>query len=174
VMALGKATYQRTCITCHWIDGKGLPLGADKKMAPPLVQSPYVQGDPSLFALIVLKGVARVDEKWFGTMLPLEMQLDEKTKTIDLNEKQLAAVMTYVRNSFGNKAPEITEADVKAARAKYSKITMPIQRTTMEKLLEKSKKTAEAEKAAEKAAGEAKEKAAAVEAPAAKAPAATQ
>jgi mono/diheme cytochrome c family protein len=36
----------------------------------------------------------------------------------DLTDQQIADVLTYVRNSFGNKATAVTEAEVKAIRAK--------------------------------------------------------
>ena len=50
---------------------------------------------------------------------------------IDIQEK-LAAVMTYVRNSFGNKAAPITKEQVAAARAQYKNRKDPFTRAELE------------------------------------------
>ena len=137
VMAVGQAAYV-TCLACHNADGKGLPVG-NLKMAPPLAGSKFALGDPEVMALAILKGVEKnpADTTYVGIMAPLETALDDE---------KLAAVMTYVRNSFGNKAPVVTKEQAAQYRAKFSKLTKPVKRSTLDKLLEKKTKEAEAKK----------------------------
>lgn len=138
VMKLGK-TYYTTCMACHNVDGKGLPVGT-LKMAPPLAGSKFALGDPEVMALAILKGIEKnpADTTYVGIMAPLETALDDS---------KLAAVMTYVRNSFGNKAAQVTVEQAKGYREKFSKITSPVKRDTLDKLLAK-KEAAKAEPAA--------------------------
>ena len=143
VMKVGKAAYA-TCMACHNVDGKGLPVG-NLKMAPPLAESKFALGDPEVMALAILKGIVKdpADTTYLGIMAPLEAALDDK---------KLAAVMTYVRNSFGNKAPVVTEAQAKGYRDKFAKIKSSVKRSTLDKLL--AKKEAAAKGGKEKAKAE--------------------
>lgn len=114
VMALGKASYA-TCAACHGPDGSGLKVGP-ALMAPSLVGSELLLGDPSKPLLVVLKGIAKEDMKFMGMMAPLGAALDDQ---------KLAAVLTYVRNEWGNSAPAVTVEQAAAARAKYDPIAAP-------------------------------------------------
>lgn len=114
VMALGKASYA-TCAACHGPDGSGLKVGP-ALMAPSLVGSELLLGDPSKSLLVVLKGIAKEDMKFMGMMAPLGAALDDQ---------KLAAVLTYVRNEWGNSAPAVTVEQAAAARAKYDPIAAP-------------------------------------------------
>jgi mono/diheme cytochrome c family protein len=70
-----------------------------------------VLGDKATLVKIVLNGMQGVDiggDDYHGVMAPHP----------DLTDQQIADVLTYVRNNFGNKAPAITAAEVKAIRAK--------------------------------------------------------
>ena len=138
VMKLGKAAYA-TCMACHNVDGKGLPVGT-LKMAPPLAGSQFALGDPEVMALAILKGIVKdpADTTYVGIMAPLEAALDDK---------KLAAVMTYVRNSFGNKAAPVTEAQAKGYREKFGKIKSSVKRSTLDKLLAKKQAAAKADEA---------------------------
>ena len=120
-MKLGQTCYA-LCMACHGPDGTGLKAG-DAVMAPTLVGSKLALGDPSVFAAIVLKGIKKEDTKYLQVMLPLEASLDDE---------KLAAVMTYVRNSFGNKAAPITKEQVAAARAQYKERKDPFSRAELE------------------------------------------
>ena len=105
----GKAIYTQYCLTCHQADG----LGVDG-MNPPLAKTDYVLGDkPRLINVLVngLKGVEINGEEYHGVM-PSQSYL---------NDQQMADVLTYVRNSFGNKASAVTVAEVKAVRAASKK-----------------------------------------------------
>jgi len=79
-------------------------------MNPPLIKTKYVLGDKAALVKIVLNGMHGEkigDDDYTGVMAPHP----------DLADQQIADVLTYVRNSFGNKASAITVAQVKAIRA---------------------------------------------------------
>ncbi len=113
-MKLGKASYAM-CAACHGVDGKGLQAGP-ALMAPSFIGSEVLLGDPDRPLLVVLKGIAKEDMKFMGMMAPLGAALDDE---------KLAAVLTYLRNEWGNSAPAVTVEQAKAARAKYSDVNAP-------------------------------------------------
>jgi mono/diheme cytochrome c family protein len=114
LMALGKTTFG-TCSACHGMDGTGLKVGP-MLMAPSLAGSEIVTGDPNRLALVILKGIKKEDAKFMGVMTPLGAMLDDE---------KLAAVMTYTRASFGNKASPVTVAEAKKAKDSFASITDP-------------------------------------------------
>lgn len=122
--AAGKAAYA-TCSACHSADGKGLPIG-DKKMAPTLVGSKVVTGDPSVLALVILKGIKKEGTEHIGIMAPLE--------AVYPDDKKLADVMSYVRASFGNKAAAVSAEDVAKFRAKWKDVKEPVTRAKITEL----------------------------------------
>jgi len=126
---LGKTTYA-TCSACHAPDGQGLALGPTMKMAPALSASKIANGDPAVFALVVLKGIQKDPSNTAiaGMMAPLGAALDDA---------KLAAVMTYVRSSFGNKSAAVTEAEAKGYREKWKDINAPVTRAKIEELSKK-------------------------------------
>ena len=104
LLASGKSVYAQNCLTCHMADG----LGVDG-MNPPLAKTDYVLGDKIRLTKVLLNGLQGVEidgEKYHGVM-PAQATL---------TDAQIAAVLTYVRNSFGNKASAVTVAEVKAVR----------------------------------------------------------
>jgi mono/diheme cytochrome c family protein len=109
----GKELYLREgyCGTCHQQDGSGLPNSG----FPPLSKSPFVLGDEETLIKIVLKGLQGPIEvngrKYDGQvpMTPFEGLM---------NDEEVAAVVSYVRNSFGNKASPVTAEKVKVVREK--------------------------------------------------------
>lgn len=108
-MTRGKAVYETTCLACHQADGGGVP-----NMNPPLVKTKWVLGDKKALAKIVLKGLQGGEIDIDGDKFHNPMPPQEST----LTDQEIADVLTYVRNSFGNKAPMVTVAEVKAVRAK--------------------------------------------------------
>ncbi|MBT8043764.1 MAG: cytochrome c [Verrucomicrobiae bacterium] len=122
--AAGKTAYV-TCSACHNPDGKGLPIG-DKKMAPSLVDSKVATGDPSVLALVILKGIKKEGTDYIGIMAPLE--------AVYADDKKLADVMTYVRQSFGNKASAVTAEDAAKYRAKWKDVKEPVTRAKLAEL----------------------------------------
>ncbi len=103
----GQQVYMSTCVTCHQKDGGGVP-----RLNPPLIKTEYVLGDKARLINIVLKGLNEpitIDDEKYTNVMPSFAQL---------TDQQIADVLTYVRNNFGNKASAITVAQVKAQRAK--------------------------------------------------------
>lgn len=104
----GQKVYAATCIACHQADGLGV-----QRMNPPLVKTKWILGDKKALAKIVLFGLKggeiEIDgDDFHNPMPPLQGQL---------TDVQIADALTYVRNSFGNKASAVSPTDVKAARA---------------------------------------------------------
>tara|TARA_R110002111_G_scaffold9324_5_gene32122 strand:+ start:948 stop:4166 length:3219 start_codon:yes stop_codon:yes gene_type:complete len=109
---MGKAIYSREgfCITCHQPDGKGLTASG----FPPLAGTKWVNGNEERFIKIVLNGLMGPIEV-LGKDYPGQVPMTPYGGM--LNDKEVAAVMTYVRNSFGNEASAISPDKVKAVRA---------------------------------------------------------
>lgn len=108
----GAEVYAREahCGTCHQSNGKGLPAAG----FPPLAGTKWATGDPERLIKASLKGL----------MGPIEVQGVKYPGTVPmtpfehiLKDDELAAVLTFVRNSWGNKAGAILPADVKKVRA---------------------------------------------------------
>ena len=102
----GEQVFSTTCIVCHQKDGGGVP-----RLNPPLIKTEYVLGDKNRLIQIVLKGLNQpieIEGEQYNNVMPSFAQL---------NDQQIADVLTYVRNSFGNKASAVAVAQVKAARA---------------------------------------------------------
>lgn len=101
----GKQVYLQQCLACHQVDAGGVP-----NMNPPLIKTKQVLGNKTALIKIVLNGLKGVDidgDSFNGVMAPHP----------DLTDREIADVLTYVRNSFGNKASAVTAAQVKAVRA---------------------------------------------------------
>ena len=109
---MGKAIYSREgfCITCHQPDGKGLSASG----FPPLAGTKWVNGNEERFIKIVLNGLMGPIEV-LGKDYPGQVPMTPYGGM--LNDKEVAAVITYVRNSFGNEASAISPDKVKAVRA---------------------------------------------------------
>lgn len=114
LMEIGKSSYA-TCAACHGPDGKGLKAGP-MLMAPSLVGSELLLGDPDAALLLTLKGIAKENMDYMGMMASL---------AAGLNDEKLAGVLTYTRNSWGNSAPAITVEQAAAARAKFADVDAP-------------------------------------------------
>ena len=98
------------CATCHQEDGQGLPTAG----FPPVAGTDWVTGDAATLIKVVLNGLmgpitvngvdypGHVPMTGFGGLL---------------NDEEVASVLTYVRNSFGNKAKPVSPEKVKEVRA---------------------------------------------------------
>ena len=130
VMALGKITYA-TCAACHGPDGTGLKAGP-ALMAPSLVGSEMLLGDPDLSLLVILKGIAKENMDFMGMMAALGAGLDDE---------KIAAVLTYTRNEWGNAAPAVTKEQAAAARAKFADVNAPagVKRAEIQKIVDAHK-----------------------------------
>ena len=106
----GKAVYMQTCFVCHQPNGIGVA-----NQIPPLAKSDFLAGltkDDYIRGVVMGRnGQITVNGKTYnGTMVPLNYLTDE----------QIANVLTYVRNSFGNTGDAVSIDDVKKVRAQVA------------------------------------------------------
>lgn len=103
----GAAIYAARCAACHQGGGTGLP-----GVFPPLAGSEWVNGNATRLSKIVLHGVTGTltveGASYNGQMPSFKAQLDDM---------ELAAVLTHVRSHFGNSAAPLDPGTVKQARA---------------------------------------------------------
>ncbi len=105
VLEKGKRVFMQTCFACHQATGEGLP-----GVFPPLAKSDYLMADKARSIRAVLKGVTgaiTVNGKEFNGMMP----------PVQLNEEQIANVLSYVRNTWGNSGDLVTVDEVKRVHA---------------------------------------------------------
>ncbi|OON67026.1 c-type cytochrome [Hymenobacter sp. CRA2] len=104
MLAAGKTIYTQNCLTCHMADGGGV-----ETMNPPLSKTTWVLGEKTRLIKVLLNGLQDqdIDGEPYRNVMPAQ----------DLTDQQIADVLTYVRNSFGNKASAVKAAEVKAVRA---------------------------------------------------------
>ena len=106
-MERGKKVYDLTCLACHQANGSGVP-----NLNPPLKQTKWVLGDKDTLITILLNGMneeIEIDGEYFSNTMPSQAAL---------KDEQIADVLTYIRNSFGNKADAVTVEEVKKLRPK--------------------------------------------------------
>jgi mono/diheme cytochrome c family protein len=105
-MADGARIYKGACIACHEADGSGAP-----RIYPPLPGNANLQSaDPSSTLRIILDGAQTVTTPRApntGSM---------PAYAAKLTDREIADVASYIRNSWGNAAPEVTAEQVKKAR----------------------------------------------------------
>lgn len=109
----GKETYEREgyCITCHQKNGQGLTASG----FPPLTKTKWVLESEERLIKLSLKGL-------IGPMIVKEAQYEGRVPMTGfgqlLTDQEIADVLTYVRNSFGNRASVITDQKVREVRQK--------------------------------------------------------
>lgn len=109
--ALGEEIYSREgyCATCHQENGKGLSATG----YPPLAGSPWVTGSPDRLIKLVMHGMygpIEVLGKQYAGQVPMTAYGGLMT------DEEMAAVLTYVRNSFGNQAGLIKPEQIDVIR----------------------------------------------------------
>ncbi len=106
IMDRGKIVYEKNCLSCHQADGSGVP-----RMNPPLRKTSWVTGDKQKLIFVILKGMNEPleinGEDYYNVMAPHDF----------LKDQEIADVLSYVRNSFGNKASMVNVAEVRTGRA---------------------------------------------------------
>ncbi|GAB5522584.1 MAG: hypothetical protein Roseis2KO_04560 [Roseivirga sp.] len=104
-MERGKGIYDGTCTVCHMGEGQGLP-----GVFPPLAKSDYLMADLDRSIKAVIEGLTGEIEvngtKYNGVM-----------QASGLDDKDIADVLNYVRNSWGNKGKMVKESQVAKVRA---------------------------------------------------------
>jgi mono/diheme cytochrome c family protein len=106
-MKLGAAIYADECAGCHIANGQGA-----SGLFPSLNGSPVVQqADPTSLLHVVLRGArgAATDGAPTGAAMPQFAWV--------LNDAQVAAVLSYIRSTWGNSAPPVSAGEVGAARS---------------------------------------------------------
>ncbi|MCK5699984.1 MAG: cytochrome c, partial [Cyclobacteriaceae bacterium] len=101
----GKSVYDSYCLPCHMSNGSGAP-----GMNPPLVGTDWVLGDKERLIKVVLQGLdAQVE-------IQGEIYQNVMASHAFLSDQQIADVLTFVRQSFGNDAVEIKPEEVSKVR----------------------------------------------------------
>ena len=111
----GAAVFSGHCAACHQATGLGLP-----GVFPPLAGSEFVNGDPGRLARLVLRGLTgpvTVARATYNGAMPAWAD--------QLQDGEVAAVLTYVRSHFGNSAGPIAADAVAAARTATASRTSP-------------------------------------------------
>lgn len=105
-MKFGKLVYGQTCIACHQSEGQGIP-----NAFPPLAKSDYLNADVNRAIDIVLHGKSgeiTVNGVKYNSIMTKQL----------ISEEEVANVLTYVYNSWGNNKTVVTTEMVKKVRSK--------------------------------------------------------
>ena len=105
-MKFGKQTYMQTCFACHQGEGQGVP-----NAFPPLAKSDYLNADVNRAIDIVLNGKSgeiTVNGKQYNSVMTRQM----------LSSDEIANVLTYVYNSWGNNKTVVTKQMVDKVKNK--------------------------------------------------------
>jgi mono/diheme cytochrome c family protein len=109
-MDSGKVGYMRQCVSCHQADGMGV-----------------VNSNPPLSGIVVTGDKKKLIEILVGTHASPEEKSGNKPSYVmppnpEMEDQEIADVLTYIRNSFGNKASAVKPAEVKAERSKMKSV----------------------------------------------------
>lgn len=118
LMEMGRNLYNKNCAACHQLDGKGLPPAF-----PPLIAGSAFSGGENMTKPLEERGFLKDGKIVLG---PVEKHLDIVVNGIpgtsmqswkQLNDLEIAAIVTYERNAFGNDSGEVVQPpDVGKAR----------------------------------------------------------
>jgi mono/diheme cytochrome c family protein len=105
----GEKVFAVRCASCHQANGLGIT-----GQYPPLDGSNWVTADPGIVTNIILKGLKGeivVKGETYGTSAAVNMA------AVAISDREIANVVTYVRQAWGNNVDEIFEDEVAAIRA---------------------------------------------------------
>ncbi|MCB0343406.1 MAG: c-type cytochrome, partial [Bdellovibrionales bacterium] len=100
----GKEIYMQTCFACHQGEGQGIP-----NAFPPLAKSDFLNGSIKASISAVkngLSGKLKVNGKEYNGVMP----------SLGLSDDEIANVLTYVYNSWGNSGKVVTSSEVRAVQ----------------------------------------------------------
>ncbi len=100
-MERGKGVYTQNCFACHQASGQGIP-----NAFPPLAKSDYLNADVHRAIGVVkygLSGEITVNGTKYNSMMP----------KVAISDEEIADVMTYIYNNWGNNKTEVTPEMVK-------------------------------------------------------------
>ncbi len=112
IFAAGRQQYINLCASCHGTQGEGLA-----RFAPPLKHSEWVTGEPYKLGMILLHGIEgpiMVN----GKMYDIPDILPNMPSFSTLQDKDIAAIATYIRNSWGNAASPIASKVISGIRVR--------------------------------------------------------
>ena len=109
----GRRLFVSICAACHQPTGKGLP-----NVFPPLAGSDFLNADKNRAIKLVIHGRQ-------GEVVVNGMKFNNNMPAFPLNDQDIANVLTYVYNSFGNAGLEVTPDEVKALRVQGPDATTP-------------------------------------------------
>lgn len=104
-MESGKQIYMKTCFACHQAEGQGIP-----NAFPPLAKSDYLNADVRRAIEIVVKGKTgeiTVNGEKYNSVMTRQA----------ISNQEVADVLTYVYNSWGNNKTNVTKAQVDAVKS---------------------------------------------------------
>ena len=120
----GAKVYRNQCAQCHQADGNGV-LG----VYPPLVASSWVTGHPQVVSRILINGlngpILVKGSKYNGNMPAFG------SSGLALSDKDIAGVITYIRQEWGNSASEVTVATIADYGDLYAGRSVPWQATDL-------------------------------------------
>lgn len=105
-MEKGKQIYMQNCFACHLPNGEGMA-----SVFPPLAKSDYLMADRERAIRVVLKGMngpVTVNGQAYNGVMPPQGEV--------LTDEQVADVLTYVTNSWGNSANAFTVDEVRRVK----------------------------------------------------------
>jgi mono/diheme cytochrome c family protein len=106
-MVSGAKLYQINCVGCHGSDGRG-----ETRIFPPLAgNSGLLQSSPENLVRVVLEGAQAVSTKTAPTAPSMP------SFAWKFDDAEIADILTYVRNSWGNAAPPVAAESVAKARS---------------------------------------------------------
>ena len=116
----GAKVYRNQCAQCHQADGNGV-LG----VYPPLVASNWVTGHPQVVSRILINGlngpIVVKGSKYNGNMPAFG------SSGLALSDKDIAGVITYIRQEWGNSASDVTVATIAEYTDLYAGRSVPWQ-----------------------------------------------
>lgn len=103
-ISAGKIIYAQNCAACHQPDGRGVP-----NVFPPLAKSDFLMADKSRAIKIVKQGLQ-------GEVIVNGAKYNNVMPALGLTDEQIANVVSFIRNSWGNKGDAATPEDVQKAK----------------------------------------------------------
>ncbi len=103
----GQVVYENRCASCHQNTGAGIP-----GVFPPLIGTKWVLGEPDRLISIVLHGLMgelEIEGTEYNGVMPAWGTM--------LSDEEIAAVLTFVRSSWGNEAAAVPDSSVTRLRA---------------------------------------------------------
>ena len=105
-MDRGKKVYDRVCLVCHQSDGSGVPM-----MYPPVIDSEYISGNTDSLIVLILEGMSGpvvIKGEEYNSIMPPQKDV--------LDDQELADLINYLRNSFGNSGEMVSPEQVAGMR----------------------------------------------------------